>query len=619
MFLSEIIRNFDSQLSQEQTWAICYVTSKHLATKKRENLVKRRTVRFHIEAEAVQLTKTGSVEITMKEETQRKQSESEILYDIGYLLMRCLDQKLTDVSTLRRTHYESDLIELISGLVNRNFAEHDEGYEGDFTYDVSPRQEGTGIRQFRSLDEICRYCDERLDRKNITTGCKHYQNVVKALYCEAYELKAFLDHVTTSLSLASENTEENHLNQSVTNTAQECAYQWARFWLQVMHELRRGVHLKKVSQTKLSPEEYELLPRQLVYDSEISAAVSVRPTERSGLPENAREIILDFLASKPQEQPRLKLLHYKEETNDAEDGDELMEIAGFDGDAAGHVNKRKPLKVESPLWEKVINWDASRESLLSDDKNENNNQHIAVLDDLDAIEATSGFSPRHKQYTPRVSSEMSYDVDSLPTVESSFESNAGNISKKRLAVSTLCLSEINLREDPRVVGTSLYEISKTRKAIAKAEAETLPLNDPKGRSVRAGEVCFGCRAARFTIFSKRYACGVCGQNFCSKCIAKSIEIPNHLVDTKPRGRDADGQFLTSTKNLSKSMTDLVTEMGCESITPFPCKRHTLLQISSRHTYGGKVMNLCRECKSFVGSIIAETRTSRWHVAMAADI
>ena len=634
MFLSEVIRNFDWKLSQEQTWAVCHVTAKYLATKRRENMVKRRRVRFDISAETVQLTEVGSVEITMKEEIKQKQTEYEILFSIGNLLSQCLNSDKHDILLLRRKNCEPELIDLISGLIDQKFDEYDEGYEADFASDVASRQEGNGIRKFRSLEQMCRYCEERLRLKNIPSGSKHYQNVVKALYYESFELKSFLDHVTTSLSLASEITEGRNLNPSVANTAQECVYEWARFWLQVMHELRRGVHLKKVTQTKISPEEYELLPRELVFDSEVSTAITSKPDERSKLPGNAREIILDFLTSKPGDQRGTALQPCVEENSDWVDQGEVEEIMINETKGSNH---RKSLKVESPLWDKVNNWDASLESLLSDEKCHNCDENRAVSPlsgDLEedfasrrnSVDLGKNSPKRTSSVRRRLSANLSYEISSdsyieedSPALNVDPNGNTALMSKKRLAVSTICLTEVELQEDHRAVGLSLYEISKTRKAIAKAEAELLPLSDPKSKAVRNGTVCFACRKAKFSFFSRAAICYVCSNKFCSKCIVDNIEIPNHLVDTKSRGVERGRSDFASSKTFSKSLSDLVTCVGQDSITPFPCKRPTLLQLGSKRVYGGKVTSVCPECKIFIESIITETKNLRWHVGMAIDI
>ena len=644
MFLSEILRNFDSQLSQEQTWAVCHATTQYLTTNRRENMIKRRSVHFEIEAETVQLTKAGGVEIMCKEETARRQSESEIIQRLGTLLMKCLGRKFEDLAQIG----EPDLIELISGLMNRKFDEHDEGYEGDYEYGVSVRHKSSRMRHFRNLDDICVFCDDRLQRRNIASGSQHYLNVIKALLYEAYELKSFLDHVTSSLSLASETGERISMAPSVANTAEECVHEWARFWLQVMHELRRGVHLKRVSQTKISPEEYELLPQELVLNSEIPPAITSRSEEcSSSLPENAREIILEFISSKHEGKQKLRLLPYVGEIDDTEvDGIDTCadDIEATDDDNLSNVENeaqgaaaRRPLKVESQLWDRVNNWDASLESLLSNDRTSRYNDEIcsgSLLHDVENFESRrnsydlGNASPRRtpEEAQRRWSADSVYKTKSLTDLTNSdyedlrdANANAKHVTKKRLAVSPECFTEVSLEEDQRVYGTSLFEISKTRKAIAVAEEEMLPRNDSKTNAIRNGLICFACKKSKFSFFSRAHQCHVCSKKFCGKCIVENIEVPNHLVDTKQQRGNARGSEFATSKGLSKSLNDLVTGVGETSITPFPCKRHSLLQIGSRRTYGGKVTNMCEDCKLFIESIITETKNLRWHVGMTIDI
>ena len=605
-------------------------------------MIKRRSLRYEIEAETVQLTKDGGVEIMCKEEFGRRQTESEIMQRIGVLLQQCLSKNKQEISQLCRRNNDDDLIELVSGLANRKFDEQDEGYEGDFTCDISHQSASNGMRQFRYLEDICVFCNERLHRKNIASGSRHYQNVIRALYYESYELKLFLDHVTSSLSLASEKGAYTRLQPSVATTATECVHEWARFWLQVMHELRRGVHLRKVSQTIISPEEYELLPQELAQSGELPIPVASLQDGCSGLPDNAREIILDFITSKQEGTHTLKLLPYMgdvenantEETDIYEDDIVVAEEEITDSGESG-IRHRKSLKVESPLWDKIRNWDASVESLLSDDKISRGNDDatpVYVLDEADNLGSRrhsydlGDISPRRTPETVerRCYSDVLCKAKSLSnlldkTAEDPNDANANteHVPKKRLALTAQCFTEVSLDEDHRAVGTSLFEISKTRQAIATAEAEMLPRNEPKATGIKSGIICFGCRKSKFSLFTKAYQCHVCAKKFCTKCTIQNFEIPNHLVDTKQKGNKNTG--MEASKGLSKSLSDLVTGMGENSITPFPCKRQSLLQISARRTYGGKITNMCQECKVFIDSILTETKNFRWHVGMSMDI
>ena len=662
MFLSEIVRNFDSQLSQEQTWAVCYMAAKYFSAQRRENMLKRRSVIFRIDIENVELTADGNVAATMQEDAARRQTESELIQKVGQLLCRCLDSGLDDVSLINSENFESELAELITGMVLQQFSENDEGYEDDFADEVSTRKIGHATRSFRSFDEICRFCEARLKRKKIVTGMEHYRNVVKALYREAFELKMFLDHVNSSLMLASDCQEVPNLKPSVASTAQECVYEWARLWLQVMHELRRGVHLKKVAQTKVSPSEYELSPYEMAIDGAMATGIVAKPPKESRLPENASDIIMDFILSRPVDKCHVSPFgHAVEPPQSALNQDEtenfelkdILEAADYleqSGDILEKSDRRKSLKVESPLWSKIQNWDASQESILSDDLGLSNNREVGFWEEdlsaktigrlhsdsgdlgsrrnSDDLGHSQGIDKR-KRLRRRRSAELSFDNDnnnvagfSGPKFENlDLNDRRGSLdkSKKRLAVSALCLTEISLDEDPRAVGTSLFEISKIRKAITAAETESLALSSSKSRNIANGKLCFACRKSKFTLFSKPKQCDVCQKNFCSKCISMNVEIPNHLVDVKGNREQQQHDDLHRSRGLSRSLGNLATCIGEDTVTPFPCKRQSMLQIGGKHAFGGKLADICHDCKKFMDSIVTETKNLRWHVGMTMDL
>ena len=621
MFLSEIIRNFDSQLSQEQTWAVCYVTANNLASKRRENVTRRRKVQFEVEAETIQLTECGNVLVMMRECTGSVQLESELVKKLGQLLCKCLNRKPDKYPLQNNNSCEPDIGQFISEILFLKCEENDEGYEGD--HSVSPRNSFGRVRHFRTLDEICQYCDVRLLEKNIKSGSEHYRNVVAALYGEALELKLFLDHVTWSLDSASEKKENRSLEPSVAYTAQECVYEWARLWLQVMHELRRGVHLRKVTQTEISPEEFELLPYEMVSDGCVSSGIKSKPGEASGLPENASEVILDFILSRPVEKKKKTLLPYIEEDSSESDENYDLEVSKIteEYENAAFDHRRKSLKVESPLWSKIHNWDASLESLLSDDR------VIDMPKPRTELFSTEINEPRRnsveigvlhlkesKENSPAHIGGQDVPFEGLGTRNGTLDH-----TKKRLAVSAMCLTEVSLDEDPRAVGTSIYEIAKTRQAITFAELDALPASIGRNRGVKNGKICFSCRKTSFSLFNKASFCDICTKKFCTSCIVTNFEIPNHLVDVNKNKCDEDLGDLNKTKFLSKSYGNIAESSSNDTITPFPCKRQSLLRIGSKRIFGGKTVIVCKDCKCFLNSIITETKNYRWHVGMEIDI
>eukprot|EP00794_Sanderia_malayensis_P004681 gene4681-5291_t len=632
MLLYDILRSFGSQLSQEQTWAVCYMTTKLLSVKRRENLLQRRNMKYSLSIESVEIDSSGHVALIGEEEllAAGRQKESEIIESIGNLLCRCLDYGL-DVSSIDSVKFEPDMAELIAGMVLQHFDEQDEGYnedEDDENFDnPSTRRQSknraASVRYFRNFDEIIRFCHARLLRKNIDTGGEHYRNVLRALYVESHELKVFLDQVTHSLDKASNEYESHHkLNPGAAITAQECVYEWARFWLQVMHELRRGVHLRKVAQTKVSPLEYEYTPFEIAKNgASVSSGANLRPTEQSGLPENAKDIILNFILSRPVSEKAISA------ETDVQGGgvgvekareNETGDLVDENDNASQLSNHRKQLKVQTPLLAKIENWDLSLESLLSED--DPDQAEAGVRGDC-ADGSFAAHGSLHDNATGIY--RRCHSANDAEPQQSDYEAVKPNPTpvnaKKRLAVSPVCFIDIPLQEeDPRVRGTSLFEMSQIRQAIALAEVDSLAPKTTKSEQVKYGKICFSCQRTKFSIFNKARQCEICRKKFCTKCSLSNIEVPDHLIDTN-EDLECDTSQPRIHKSFSKSLGNLTSLDGDHVITPFPCKRQSLLQLGQKHTFGVRLVNMCKECKTFMDSILIETKNTRWHVGHTIDI
>ncbi|XP_010794733.1 protein spire homolog 1-like isoform X2 [Notothenia coriiceps] len=85
---------------------------------------------------------------------------------------------------------------------------------------------------------------------------------------------------------------------------------WARFWVQVMRDLRDGVKLKKVQERQYNPLpiEYQLTPYEMLMDDIRSQRYKLRKVMVNGnipprLKKSAHEIILEFIRSRPPLNP----------------------------------------------------------------------------------------------------------------------------------------------------------------------------------------------------------------------------------------------------------------------------------------------------------------------------
>ncbi|XP_070067939.1 protein spire isoform X2 [Drosophila takahashii] len=173
----------------------------------------------------------------------------------------------------------------------------DEGIdEGDKRWDDDSEEERNDTKELEHIIETCR------NHIKTTLPENHYKAVCRALVTETIELRVFLQQVLNNgaekLIKASE---------SSTTTQQELAKlgfnDWARFWVQVIDELRRGVRLKK-SNHERTPIEYELTPYEILMGDIRAKKYQLRKVMVNGdipprVKKDAHAMILEFIRSRP--------------------------------------------------------------------------------------------------------------------------------------------------------------------------------------------------------------------------------------------------------------------------------------------------------------------------------
>ncbi|KQS61842.1 uncharacterized protein Dere_GG21227, isoform C [Drosophila erecta] len=173
----------------------------------------------------------------------------------------------------------------------------DEGIdEGDKRWDDESEEERNDTKELEHIIETCR------NHIKTTLPENHYRAVCRALVTETIELRVFLQQVLNNgaekLIKASE---------SSATTQQELAKlgfnDWARFWVQVIDELRRGVRLKK-SNHERTPIEYELTPYEILMGDIRAKKYQLRKVMVNGdipprVKKDAHAMILEFIRSRP--------------------------------------------------------------------------------------------------------------------------------------------------------------------------------------------------------------------------------------------------------------------------------------------------------------------------------
>nr|XP_044999004.1 protein spire homolog 1 isoform X4 [Jaculus jaculus] len=184
----------------------------------------------------------------------------------------------------------------------------DEGYEAA---DEGPEDEGEARRNvsaIRSYQDVMKICAAHLSTESEAPN--HYQAVCRALFAETMELHTFLTKIKSAKENLKKIQEMEKSDESSTDLDELKNADWARFWVQVMRDLRNGVKLKKVQQRQYNPLpiEYQLTPYEMLMDDIRCKRYTLRKVMVNGdipprLKKSAHEIILDFIRSRPPLNP----------------------------------------------------------------------------------------------------------------------------------------------------------------------------------------------------------------------------------------------------------------------------------------------------------------------------
>ncbi|KAI8114995.1 Protein spire [Lucilia cuprina] len=296
--VKNILESFKAPLSEEQAWALIYQT---ITLYRRIAAAGKRHIFNELEIpEAVDnlsLHSDGTVhcswseaerkkkEQKMRQQQQRQQqqqqqqqqqeeqsggdenhtqhiaSHKKILRNVAVIVYNALDYNLHEDEQCQMSQ---ELEELITHMTEDETDDDciDEGIdEGYKRWD----DEHDETKEFDYVLEACK------NHIKPTVPEEHYKAVCRALVTETLELRIFL--------------------------------QQARFWVQVIDELRRGVRLKKANYER-APTEYELTPYEILMEDIRSRKYQLRKVMVNGdipprVKKDAHALILEFIRSRP--------------------------------------------------------------------------------------------------------------------------------------------------------------------------------------------------------------------------------------------------------------------------------------------------------------------------------
>ncbi|XP_030002437.1 protein spire homolog 1 isoform X3 [Sphaeramia orbicularis] len=319
--LEEILTLYSQPINEEQAWAVCYQCCRTLAQKHRRKSSKPSAeLPRRIEGPGdVTIGRDGTVKLHFKDSSDEYRSAPtslEIIDSLGVMIYKALDYGLKENE---ERELSPPLERLIDMMTNTQETESDpcpdEGYEAteeeedecEEEEEEEPVTTASTVSSVRGYRDIITLCSSHLPSPSDAPN--HYQAVCRALYAETRELHTFLEKIRS----AKENLrrmEGEGQEEPVKDLDELQNADWARFWVQVMRDLRHGVKLKKVQERQYNPLpiEYQLTPYEMLMDDIRSKRYKLRKVMVNGdipprLKKSAHEIILEFIRSRPPLNP----------------------------------------------------------------------------------------------------------------------------------------------------------------------------------------------------------------------------------------------------------------------------------------------------------------------------
>uniref|UniRef100_A0A8C2C0U5 Spire-type actin nucleation factor 1a n=1 Tax=Cyprinus carpio TaxID=7962 RepID=A0A8C2C0U5_CYPCA len=306
--LEEILTLYSQPINEEQAWAVCYQCCRWLTQKQRRKGTGGSPPGRIAGPGDVRIRKDGTVKLYQQSSTDKlipPSSSVEIIESLGIMIYKALDYGLKEHEERELSPPLEQLIDLMTNMADTETDCPDEGYEATEEEDEG-EEEPTEVSNIRGYRDIISLCTSHLPSPSDAPN--HYQAVCRALYAETKELRTFLEKIKSAkenLRKMEGETEEPTRDLNELQNAD-----WARFWVQVMRDLRHGVKLKKVQerQYNLLPIEFQLTPYEMLMDDIRSKRYKLRKVTVNGdipprLKKSAHEIILDFIRSRPPLNP----------------------------------------------------------------------------------------------------------------------------------------------------------------------------------------------------------------------------------------------------------------------------------------------------------------------------
>ncbi|XP_076186131.1 protein spire homolog 1 isoform X5 [Aptenodytes patagonicus] len=599
--LEEILRLYNQPINEEQAWAVCYQCCGSLRARARRG----ETPAARLGAAAhLRVWRDGAVTLEQGEPHRPPPpaadksgrlhcTEMEVIESLGITIYKALDYGLKDNE---ERELSPPLEQLIDHMTNTTESDgsRDEGYDAlDEGVEDDNDDDKEEVEAIHSYKDVMKLCAAHLPTRSEAPN--HYQAVCRALFAETMELYTFLAKIKSAKENLKkiQEMDKEASDESSTDLDDLKNADWARFWVQVMRDLRNGVKLKKVQERQYNPLpiEYQLTPYEMLMDDIRSKRYTLRKVMVNGdipprLKKSAHEIILDFIRSRPPlnpasarklkpTPPRPRSLHERI----------LEEIKA--------ERKLRPVSPDeirrSRLAMRPLSMSYSFD--LSDVSTPEAGRKL-----VDASVVNGGLAPQGKQNGATQVTVQRKRLLKAPTLAELDSSD----SEEEFCYPVECLA------------LTVEEVMHIRQVLVKAELEKYQQYKDVYTALKKGKLCFCCRTRRFSFFTWSYTCQFCKRPVCSQC-CKKMRLPSKPYSTLPI-------FSLGPSTLQRGESFMRPEKPSTS-------HHRSLRSMSRLTSRSKsvdksheefpkelmedwsMMEVCVDCKKFISEIINSSRRS----------
>lgn len=662
--LEEILTLYSQPINEEQAWAVCYQCCRWLTQKHRRKETGVSPPGRIAGPGDVRIRKDGNVKLYQPSNPDKHtppSSSIEIIESLGIMIYKALDYGLKEHEERELSPPLEQLIDLMTNMADTETDCPDEGYEATEEEDEGEEEnaEVSNVRGYRDIISLClSHLPSPSDAPN------HYQAVCRALYAETKELRTFLEKIKS----AKENLRkmEGEAEEPVRDLNELQNADWARFWVQVMRDLRHGVKLKKVQERQYNPLaiEYQLTPYEMLMDDIRSKRYKLRKVMVNGdipprLKKSAHEIILEFIRSRPPLNPvsarKLKphapqppTLHERilEEIRserklrpvspdmirrsrlDIPDGPRKLAISTLslangtsparspvNGVAGGHSLSQRKRLLKAPTLAELDSSDSEEEQ--STRKSDSSSSISTSLVEDTSPESVMGKKPP-PQFLP-ISSTPQPDKRIAPQRRHSIEKEAPTNIRHFLPPSRQNSKSLEEFCFPvECLTLTVEEVMHIRQVLVKAELEKFQQYKDIYNALKKGKLCFSCRSKKFSLFTWSYTCQFCKRPVCSQCCKKmklpskphaSLPIsslgPSILPKKEPGASSAPTDKTSSTSSHKKN--SLQRSLSRSSKHGDRSSSKDELELPEQFTEDWSTMEVCVDCKKFINDIISNSR------------